>query len=97
MALGLFSAAAENGTLESEKETAMYTSTAELDELSEMRENIRRSVQALELCWSCQRVSECEQRIVDDSAPVWLCRQCQSTLRVSGETGLGGLLWPSAG
>lgn len=74
----------------------MYTSTAELDELIEMRENIRRSVQALELCWSCQRVCECEQRIVDDAAPVWLCRECQSTLPTAGQTGPGGLLWPSA-
>ena len=75
----------------------MQLTITETEQLSQMRDNIRRSVDALELCWSCQRVSECEQRIVDDSAPVWLCRQCQSTLRVSGETGIGGLLWPSAG
>ena len=71
----------------------MYTSTDELEELEAMRENIRQSVAALELCWSCQRVSQCDIAMVDDAAPVWLCRDCQSTLQSPEH--LGELLWPS--
>ena len=73
----------------------MYASLTELDELHEMRENIRRSLDALELCWSCQRVSECEQDVVDDAAPVWLCAECRSKLRASEPAGAGSQLWPS--
>jgi len=54
----------------------MCNSLAEIEELMQMRGNIRRSVQALELCWSCQRVSECLPSFVDDGAAVWLCGQC---------------------
>lgn len=75
----------------------MYTSVIEFDELLEMRENIRRSVGALELCWSCQRVSECEQAVVDDAAPVWLCRGCRGKLRASEQAGHASLFWPSPG
>ena len=73
----------------------MYTSLTELDELHEMRENIRRSLKALELCWSCQRVSECEQDVVDDAAPVWLCAECRSKVHAPEQAGSGSLLWPS--
>jgi len=38
----------------------MLLTMTETEELSQMRDNIRRSVDALEQCWSCQRVSECE-------------------------------------
>ena len=71
----------------------MYTSAAELDELEAMRKNIRESVATLELCWSCQRVSHCDIAMVDDAAPVWLCRDCQDKL-LSQEQ-LGARLWPS--
>ena len=54
----------------------MQISLAEFQELTEMRENIRRTLEALELCWSCERVSECEPVVVDDGPPVWLCSQC---------------------
>src|SRR5437773_10154121 len=47
----------------------MQLTITEFEELTHMKENIRRSVDALELCWSCQRVSECEPVVVDDSAP----------------------------
>ena len=73
----------------------MYTSVTELDELQEMRENIRRGVSALELCWSCQRVSECEQDVVDDAAPVWLCGECRRKLHAPEQTGRGSFFWPS--
>ena len=55
----------------------MYEALVEFRELKEMKENIRRSVNALELCWSCQRICECEQGIVDDAAPVYLCTGCR--------------------
>ena len=71
----------------------MYTSAAELDELEAMRKNIRESVATLELCWSCQRVSHCDIAMVDDAAPVWLCRNCQNDL--ASPEHLGARLWPS--
>lgn len=71
----------------------MYTSAAEIEELEAMRKNIRESIATLELCWSCQRVSHCDIAMVDDAAPVWLCRGCQSKLL--SEEHLGARLWPS--
>ncbi len=71
----------------------MYASVEELKDLQEMRENIRHRVGALELCWSCQRVSDCQPALVDDAAPVWLCRDCLSNFL--SEEKLGKLLWPS--
>lgn len=71
----------------------MYTTAAELREMETMRQNIREKVLGLELCWSCQRVSECDIAMVDDAAPVWLCQDCRSKL-LSQEQ-LGELLWPS--
>jgi len=73
----------------------MHASMTELDELQEMRENIRRSLAALELCWSCQRVCECEQDLVDDAAPVWLCCACREKLHADAPPEPGALLWPS--
>ena len=69
----------------------MHTSTTELDELHQMQENIRRSVEALEICWSCQRVSECSQYVVDDAAPVWLCLECHAWEQAEH----GFSFWPS--
>ena len=42
----------------------------------EMRENIRRAVGALEVCWRCQRVSECQRYILGNLVLVWLCPGC---------------------
>lgn len=71
----------------------MYTSATELEELEAMRRNVRQSVEALELCWSCQRVSDCDIAVVDDAAPVWLCRDCQAKLLSRDD--LEEMLWPS--
>jgi hypothetical protein len=71
----------------------MYTSAAEIAELEAMRKNIRESVATLELCWSCQRVSDCDIAMVDDAAPVWLCGDCQD--KFLSQERLGALLWPS--
>jgi hypothetical protein len=59
----------------------MQLSITEFDELTQMRENIRRSIEALELCWSCQCISECEPAPVDDGPPVWLCAACNAKMR----------------
>lgn len=72
----------------------MQLTMAETEELIQMRENIRRSVDALELCWSCQRVSECEPATVDDGPPVWLCSDCATRSRVLHLGEQGRLAWP---
>jgi len=56
----------------------MYEALTEFLELKEMKVNIRRSVNALEMCWNCERICECERGILDDAAPVWLCTWCRS-------------------
>ena len=42
-------------------------------EMMEMRENIRRAVGSLEVCWRCQKVSECQKYILGNLVLVWLC------------------------
>ena len=42
----------------------------------DMRNNIRRVVHALEVCWKCQRVSECQKYILGQTVLVWLCKDC---------------------
>lgn len=49
-------------------------------ELVQMQENVRRAVQALELCWRCQRVSECQKYILGNMVLVWLCPGCLTEL-----------------
>jgi len=67
----------------------------EVQELAEMRENIRRHVDALEQCWSCQRISECQQVVVDDGAPVWLCPECREHVQLWQQASPGSPVWPS--
>ncbi len=45
-------------------------------EWKEMRNNIRRVVHSLEVCWKCQRVSECQKYILGQTVLVWLCKGC---------------------
>ena len=42
----------------------------------EMRDNVRRVVHSLEVCWKCQRVSECQKYILGQTVLVWLCKGC---------------------
>jgi hypothetical protein len=42
----------------------------------EMRNNVRRAVQSLELCWKCQKVSECQKYVLGQTVLVWLCKEC---------------------
>lgn len=74
----------------------MQVFLTEAEELSNMRDNVRRSVNALELCWACQRIAECEQGVVDDGGPVWLCRECFLQLRGRQQSEPGALFWPTA-
>jgi len=46
----------------------------------EMRENVRRAVKELELCWRCQRVSECQKYILGNLVLVWLCQGCMGEM-----------------
>ena len=51
------------------------------EELAEMLEHVRLMVNALEQCWNCQGISECQLYYVDDGAPVWLCSQCPPKIK----------------
>ena len=46
----------------------------------QMRENVRRAIQALEVCWRCQRVSECQKYVLGNMILVWLCPACLTEL-----------------
>ena len=61
----------------------MCEALEEIRQLMQMKENVRRSVQALELCWGCERISECEGGIVDDAVPVWLCTKCRKRIQLN--------------
>jgi hypothetical protein len=54
----------------------MNITMLELEELQEMKESVRRNIEALEVCLDCGCVSECEQVSVEDGSPIWLCRKC---------------------
>jgi len=45
-------------------------------EMVEMKANVRRAVESLELCWRCQRVSECQKYVLGNMVLVWLCPGC---------------------
>ena len=49
-------------------------------ELVQMRENVRQAVQALEVCWRCQRVSGCQKYVLGNMVMVWLCAGCLTEL-----------------
>ena len=46
------------------------------ESLMEMRENVRRVVSSLDLCWRCQKVAECQKYILGNLVLVWLCQGC---------------------
>jgi hypothetical protein len=49
----------------------------ECQELRELKEHIAENVNSLELCSNCERISECQQLLVNEAVPVWLCSHCQ--------------------
>lgn len=68
----------------------MELTTMEFRELITMRENIREKVGLLELCWSCQKISECQQWLINEMVPVWLCNRCvdEVSYRMTDESGM---------
>ena len=74
----------------------MTVSVMEYREMLEMRGNIRRVVDSLEVCWSCQNVSECDASVVDDGPPVWLCSECSARAASRELLALKGIAWPEA-
>ena len=72
----------------------MQLTLTEVEEISHMKDNIRRSVDSLELCWSCERVAECEPSAVDDGPPVWLCAECASHKALLHAGEFSRLAWP---
>jgi hypothetical protein len=59
----------------------MNITLLEIEELQEMKENIRRSIELLELCLDCECISECTLIPIDDGSPVWFCQKCTTRLR----------------
>ena len=45
-------------------------------EMMEMRKNINTAVNSLEVCWKCQKVSECSKYVLGHTVLVWLCKSC---------------------
>lgn len=63
---------------------------AEFRELISIRENVHRSVESLELCWFCERICNCEQWLLNEAVPVWLCGECvgEVSCRLEERTGV---------
>ncbi|MBI4480894.1 MAG: hypothetical protein HY651_12815 [Acidobacteria bacterium] len=59
------------------------TELTQAENLMEMRENIRRAVHSLDVCWRCQRVSECQKYILGNLVLVWLCQGCMGEMEQS--------------
>lgn len=49
---------------------------ASFHDLRQMQENIQREIEALELCWGCEKICACQQWLINDAVPVWLCEGC---------------------
>lgn len=63
-------------------------------ELKQLRDNICRTVNSLELCWGCERICECEQWLVNEAVPVWLCIHCLSEVSFRLQKQLGVTVSP---
>ena len=68
----------------------MENTAIEFRELITMRANIREKVGLLELCWSCQKISECRQWLINDMVSVWLCDRCvdEVSYRMTDDSGM---------
>ncbi len=44
-------------------------------ELKQMQDNVSRIINALELCWACQRICVCKQWCLN-RAVHWMCSEC---------------------
>ncbi|HWP83910.1 MAG TPA: hypothetical protein VNN17_01865 [Terriglobia bacterium] len=56
------------------------TESRQAEGVMEMRENVRRAVHSLEVCWRCQRVSECRKYVLGNLVLVWLCQHCMTEM-----------------
>jgi hypothetical protein len=56
------------------------TNLTQEDNIVVMRENVRRAVNALDVCWRCQKVSECQKYILGNLVLVWLCEGCMAEM-----------------
>ena len=65
----------------------MSISIRELEELVGIREKVRRSIESLEFCWSCECIAECRPQLVDDGPEVWLCGCCEERLHSKSTLG----------
>jgi hypothetical protein len=52
--------------------------STQLQELNRMRENVHRVINSLELCRSCEKITECQLWVFNGSGPKWLCSNCVS-------------------
>ena len=72
----------------------MSNTPVEVLELIKIRRNVRRSVESLELCWACQRICECEHRMVENGPAVWLCQACLQRLQIRSRKTASAALAP---
>jgi len=74
----------------------MSISWIENKELVRMRDNVCQNINSLEVCSICDRVSECEQFLINESIPVWLCRECSldATYRLEKLSGVPVTILP---
>ncbi len=73
----------------------MSNTPVEVLELMKIRKNVRRSVESLELCWACQRICECEHRMVENGPSVWPCQECLQRLHIRSRKATSEMLVPS--
>lgn len=69
-----------NDSAETAEDEVMMSELAytknQTQECKAMRDNIRRVVESLEVCWKCQRVSPCQKYVLGNVVLVWLCKGC---------------------
>ena len=66
-------------------------------ELKQLRDHISEIVNSLELCSGCERICECEQLLVNEAVPVWLCNECllEFPWRLENLSGVPVFLFPA--
>jgi hypothetical protein len=54
----------------------LMNSFTEIEELRRERSHIRSRVNALEVCWSCERICEAVAWKLEGRRRIWLCNRC---------------------
>ena len=56
----------------------------------QMREEVSRMVNSLEMCWSCERICRCDAWLANEAVPVWLCGDCapEAAYRLEKQSGV---------